>query len=89
MSKTELKKSEPMVVYQGRTVPRNSFRAFVYSADGEYLANSYEEFQVCIASEKWFETKAEALQPKSEKPEKPVRQKRIKKDDADSPGVCA
>ncbi len=77
------KKPESLVQYKGKFVPKNSFRAFVHNAEGQYLANSYEEFEALIASKEWYVTKAEALKPKP----KP-KLKKAKTDDADSPGVC-
>ena len=52
-----------MVDYKGRCVPKKFFRAFVYSNEGQHLAESYEEYLVLIASKKWFSTKAEIPQP--------------------------
>ena len=45
-----------MVEYMGRHVPKDTFRAFVYSKDGEQkLVNSWDEFQIAIATGDWFD----------------------------------
>jgi hypothetical protein len=42
------------VLYLGRWVPRDSFRVFVYNANGQKLCNSYEEYQTAISSGIWW-----------------------------------
>ena len=42
------------VMYLGRWVSRNNFRAFVYSENGQKLANSYDEYIKLIESGSWF-----------------------------------
>ena len=50
-----------MVTYLGRKVPRNGFRTYVYSSDGQQrLANSWDEFDALVHSDTWFSTKDEA-----------------------------
>jgi len=41
------------VLYMGRWVSREFFKAFVYNADGQKLAKSYEEFSNLISSGLW------------------------------------
>jgi hypothetical protein len=53
----------PQVLYQGRWVLRNKFRAFVYNATEKKLANSYEEYSQLIESGLWFSSK-EDIEPK-------------------------
>lgn len=74
-----LKKKEEFVTYQGRVVPKEYFRVFVYNHNGQRLIKSYEEFQAHIASKQWFETKAEIP---------PIKSPKVKKHDADSTRVC-
>ena len=78
MAITSIKREE-FVEYQGRQVPRNHFRAFVYNQTGERLVNSYDEFRMHIDSKQWFETK-DAI--------KAIKRKKVKDDDADSTRVC-
>lgn len=57
------------VLYQGRMVPKQGFRAFVYSFDNKSrVANSWEEYEKLVASGTWFATREKAL-------EKPRRKK--------------
>ncbi len=42
------------VMYLGRWVNRNNFRAFVYNKNGQKLANSYDEYIKMIESGSWF-----------------------------------
>ncbi len=49
----------PQVMYQGRWVNREHFRAFVYNADQKKLANSYQEYSELIESKLWFSTREE------------------------------
>lgn len=51
------------VFYQGRWVDKENFRAFVYSADSQKLANSYQEYHQLIESGLWFSSKDE-IEPK-------------------------
>lgn len=51
------------VLYQGRWVARDHFRAFVYNATEQKLANSYQEYSELIESGLWFASK-DAVEPK-------------------------
>lgn len=42
------------VLYLGRWVPRDSFRAFVYNSGDKKLCNSYDEYQLSVSSGQWF-----------------------------------
>lgn len=75
---------DPQVLYKGRWVERKYFRAYVYNAEGEKLANSYKEFSDLIASGLWFVSKDDV----SPKQTIPFSRKRKVKDGADSEGVC-
>ena len=45
------------VMYLGRWVDREHFRAFVYKSGGDKkLANSYSEFESLLASGLWFDS---------------------------------
>lgn len=45
------------VMYLGRWVDKDLFRAFVYNIDGDKkLANSYYEFESLISSGIWFDS---------------------------------
>ena len=45
------------VLYNDRWIDKAHFRAYVYSKDGEKLAENYEEFQALVASGLWFSSK--------------------------------
>ena len=49
----------PQVLYQGRWVNRENFRAFVYNQTEKKLANSYKEYGELIETGLWFSTKDE------------------------------
>lgn len=51
------------VLYQGRWVPRDPFRVFVYNAQDQKLINSYEAYKDAIESGLWFASKEE-VEPK-------------------------
>ena len=69
--------SENQIMYLGRWVDKNTFRAFVYNDEGQKLANTYEEFKELIESGLWFTEK--------KKPEPPLIDKgRRKKHGSDS-----
>jgi hypothetical protein len=51
--------NDAQVLYQGRWVSRAHFRVFVYNADGQKLANSYDEYSNLIESGLWFSSKEE------------------------------
>ena len=56
---------EETVTYLNRVVPREGFRAFIYSTDGRTkIAESYDEFDLFVHSDEWFATKEEAQIPK-------------------------
>lgn len=72
-------KVQEFVTYQGRSIPKEHFRVFVYSRDGERLVNSYEEYVICLASKEWFETKNDIP---------PLKLKKAKSNDPNSQRVC-
>lgn len=45
---------DEQVLYQGRWVSREHFRAFVYNSTGQRIAESYQEFSDLISSGIWF-----------------------------------
>lgn len=45
--------NESQVLYLGRWVSREHFRAFVYNKEGKKLANTYEEYGQLISSGLW------------------------------------
>lgn len=46
------------VVYNGRLVPRERFRTFIYHAEGnKKLVESYSEFEEHLKTGVWFSTK--------------------------------
>ena len=47
-------KLDEQVLYKGRWVSREFFRAFVYNSTGQKMANSYQEFSELISSGVWF-----------------------------------
>jgi len=54
------------VVYLGRSIAKESFRAFIYGADGsKRLVNSWDEFERFMASGVWFAS-AEEAKPKEQ-----------------------
>jgi hypothetical protein len=51
---------EEMVVYDGRSVPVQGFRAFVYGPNStQKLANSWDEYQALISSGIWYSKKSD------------------------------
>jgi hypothetical protein len=48
---------DTQVLYDGRWVSREHFRAFVYNSTGEKLAKTYQEFSDLISSGSWFADK--------------------------------
>ena len=46
------------VLYLGRWVSREHFRAFVYNNEGQKLAKSYQEFSDLVSSGLWSAEKA-------------------------------
>jgi len=47
----------PDILYQGRWISREHFRAFVYGTKGQKLANSHDEYEALIGSGEWFANK--------------------------------
>ena len=45
---------DTQVLYLGRWVSREHFKAFVYNSSGQKLMNNYEEFSEAISSGTWF-----------------------------------
>lgn len=44
-------------IYLGRSIPKESFRAFVYNKDSEkFLVNSYSEYTKAMDSGIWFDS---------------------------------
>lgn len=64
------------VVYLGKIIPKQNFRAFVYAADGsKRLVESWEEFESKIDSGIWFSTKEDAQRRiEVEKPKRPKKE---------------
>lgn len=58
------------ILYQGRWVPREHFRVFVYSHTDEKLVNTHEEFVNAIATGVWFEKPPEPVAAVEEKAKK-------------------
>ncbi len=44
---------EEQVLYLGRWVSREHFKAFVYNSTGQHLAKSYQEYSELISSGLW------------------------------------
>lgn len=55
--------SDKQVLYLGRWVSREFFRAFVFNSSGQHLANSYDEFSELISSGAWFAEKKDIKEP--------------------------
>ncbi len=67
------------VLYQGRPIAKEGFRAFIYGAQGrKKLVNSWDEFESHIASGVWFSTKDEVKEIKETKDEDVAPKKRSK-----------
>ena len=45
---------DSQVLYLGRWVSREHFKAFVYNSGGQKLMNNYQEFSEAISSGVWF-----------------------------------
>jgi len=73
------KQENIFVLYQGRNVPREHFRVWIYSIDAKKIVNSYSEYEEALNSGKWFSTKEEAI---------PVKPKKVKSNDSNSERVC-
>lgn len=63
----------PQVLYQGRWVPRQYFRTWVFNAETQKLANSYKEYSDLIESGLWFSSKEDVI------PKQPVNIKSARK----------
>ena len=59
---------ENQVMYLGRWVNKNTFRAFVYSETEEKLANSYDDFEKLIATGVWYPERPKVSSEKMRKP---------------------
>lgn len=60
-----------MVMYNGRAVPRNGFRAFVFDINlNKRLVNSYDEYEDLVSSGIWFSNKEIAEKIKAQKKKK-------------------
>jgi len=58
----EVSMKNEQVLYDGRLVSKDGFRAFVYNENGDRrLTNSWDEFQKNIKSGLWFENPVEKL----------------------------
>jgi hypothetical protein len=44
-----------LVDYQGRMVPKESFRAFIFNAQGEKkIVNSWDDYEAHLSTNEWF-----------------------------------
>lgn len=67
------------VVYLGRSIAKEGFRAFVYGSNGRRkLVNSWDEFEICMASGIWFDSLEHIVEPEAPKEAEPV----VEKEDA-------
>ena len=67
------------VVYQGRSIATDGFRAFIYGPNGaKKLVNSWEEFEVHIALGIWFSSIEEVIEPSIEEEKSESSKKRSK-----------
>ncbi len=58
------------VIYNGRAISKEHFRAFVYGVEGQQkLVKSWDEFQTHMSTGIWFSSKEE-LEDKTAKPQK-------------------
>lgn len=70
------------VDFKGRLVDRDQFRAFIFNPKGErHLAESYDEYKEMVSTGLWFDSIVEAQKVRP-------KRKKVKKDAADSEGVC-
>lgn len=70
------------VLYDGRVVSKEGFRAFIYGMDGKTkLVNSWDEFQESMSSGLWF--------PSKDKIPKRKKKKIEEVDNADSASVLS
>jgi hypothetical protein len=53
-----------IVIYNGRPIPKEGFRTFVYGPnDAQRLVESWEEYEANIASGVWFSSKEQVIAP--------------------------
>lgn len=65
------------VIYNGRVVPKEGFRTFIYGPnDKQKLVNSYAEFEKEIATGVWFVKKEQVPAPVVEKIQEEDRNKK-------------
>ena len=70
------------VIYLGRSIAKEGFRAFVYGSNGQKkLVNNWNEFESHMALGTWFATQEEAT-PKPEEIEPPKQEFKEKLDAA-------
>ena len=68
------------VEYNGRSIAKEGFRAFIYGANNtKKLVNSWDEFEAHMASGVWFATLDEVPVVKQEDPAKELKQESFKK----------
>lgn len=65
-----MQRKEEIVKYDGRYVPKNGFRTFVYSLNEQKLVNSWEEYEEHMLSGIWFSDKKSAEEFGKNKPKK-------------------
>lgn len=59
------------VIYKGRSIAKEGFRAFIYGLEGQKkLVNSWHEFESAMSSGIWFAAKHEAIQQNSSEEQK-------------------
>jgi len=67
------------VIYQGRLVPKEGFRVFVYSKDNvKKLASSWEEYLSLVTTGIWYPTTEDAICAASIPPPEFVGKEEIK-----------
>jgi len=63
-------------IYQGRAVPEDNFRAYVYAANGDKkLVNSWREFEKHIQTGLWFEWEVEEKKEAQQAPKRTRKKK--------------
>lgn len=73
MNQKRLETPDNQIMYLGKWVSRDHFRAYVYNATDKKLANSYDEFKSLIESGLWFATQADV------EPKHPVQIRSVRK----------
>jgi len=62
------------VVYNGRSIAKEGFRAFIYAANGvTKLINSWEDYEEHMASGLWFSNPEAALESLDLEDKKPIK----------------